>query len=114
MSEVRLSANTLQLVRHIFPVEDHAAVIAALEVRCGSALPLWVSTTPEGLERIRFAVLKLSSGSLSKFERAIAVANADWRDLLVAAGFGSSLLAHINWLNEQERSWQFVQPDQGY
>src|SRR6476620_5497992 len=104
MSEVRLSANTLQLVRHIFPVEDHAAVIAALEIRCGSALPLWVSTTPEGLERIRFAVLKLSSGSLPQFERALAIANTDWRDVLVAAGFGNSLQAHINWLEEQLRS----------
>ena len=103
MSEVQLSANTLQLVQHIFPAEDHAAVIAALEVRCGSALPLWVSTTPEGLERIRFAVLKLSCGSLPEFERAMAVANTDWRDVLVAAGFGSSLLAHISWLDAQIR-----------
>jgi len=104
MSEVPLSANTLQLVRHIFPAEDHAAAIAALETRCGSGLPLWVSTTPEGLERIRFAVLKLSYGSLPKFERAIAIANTDWRDALVAAGFGSSLLAHIDWLDAQLRS----------
>jgi len=101
---VQLSANTLQLVRHIFRPEDHAAVIAALEAGCGSGLPLWVSATPEGLERIRFAVLKLSSGSLPEFERAIEIANTDWRDVLVAAGFGSSLLAHIDWLDAQLRS----------
>ena len=98
---VQLSANTLQLVRCIFAPGDHAAIIATLEARCGSGLPLWASPTPEGLERIRFAVLKLSSGSLPEFERAIATANSDWRDVLVAAGFGSSALAHIHWLNEQ-------------
>jgi hypothetical protein len=75
MSEVQLSANTLQLVRHIFPPEDRAAVIAALEAQCGSGLPLWAAATPEALERIRFAVLKLSSGSLPEFERTIAIAN---------------------------------------
>jgi hypothetical protein len=104
MSAVQLSENTLRLVRHIFPPEDRAAVIAALEARCGSGLPLWASTTPEGLERIRLAVLKLSSGSLPQFERALAIANTDWRDVLVAAGFGNSLLAHINWLDGQIRS----------
>jgi hypothetical protein len=104
MSAVQLSENTLRLVRHVFPPEDHAAVIAMLEVKCGSGLPLWVSTTPEGLERIRFAVLKLSSGSFSELTRAIAIANTDWRDTLVAADFGSSVLAHINWLNAQLRA----------
>jgi len=104
MSAVQLSENTLRLVRHIFTAENYAAVIAALETRCGSGLPLWVSTTPEGLERIRFAVLKVSSGSLPQFERALAIANTDWRDVLVAAGFGNGLQAHINWLDEQVRS----------
>ena len=101
MSSTELSENTLRLVQHIFPSEHHAAVISALEARCGSGLPLWVSSTPEGLERIRFAVLKLSYGSLSEFECAIAIANIDWRDVLVAAGFGNNLLAHINWFNAQ-------------
>ena len=104
MSSVELSENTLQLVRHIFPPNHHSAVIATLEARCGSGLPLWSASTPHGLERIRFAVLKLSSGSLPEFERAIAIANTDWRDVLVAAGFGNSLSAHINWLNAQIRA----------
>jgi len=103
MSGVPLSAHTLQLVRRIFAPPDHAAVIAALETRCGSGLPLWISTTPEGLERIRFAVLKLSAGSTSEFERAIAIATTDWRDVLVAAGFGNSLRAHTDWFDAQRR-----------
>jgi len=104
MSNVQLSANTLHLVRRIFPPREHALIIATLEARCGSGLPLWDSPTPEGLERIRFAVLKLSSGSVQEFERAIAIANADWRDVLVAAGFGSSVLAHRNWHDAQIRT----------
>lgn len=104
MSRVELSENTLRLVRRIFPPEHHEAVIADLAARCGSGLPLWVPATPEGLERIRFAVLKLSHGSLPELGRAIAMANTDWRDVLVAAGFGNSLLAHINWFDAQVRA----------
>ena len=104
MQSVELSENTLRLVRHIFPSAQRACVIAALESKCGSGIPLWVSPTPEGLERLRFAVLKLSSGSLPELERAVAIANTDWRDVLVAAGFGNDLLAHINWLEAQFRA----------
>jgi len=104
MAGVELSENTLRLVRHIFPPEHHAAVFATLEHRCGSSLPLWAVPTPEGLERIRFALLKLSSGSLAELERAVAIANTDWRDVLVAAGFGDALQAHIDWLDTQLRA----------
>jgi hypothetical protein len=96
-----LSENTLELLRQIFPPEQHAAVATILEARCGLALPLMEAATPEALERIRFAVLKLSSGSLQELERAVSVANKDWRDVLVAAEFANSLLAHVNWFNAQ-------------
>ena len=89
MSRVELTENTLRLVQRIFPPEHPGAVIESLEARCGPSLPLWHAPTPQGLERIRFAVLKLSSGSLAQFERAIELANADWRDVLVAAGLAT-------------------------
>jgi hypothetical protein len=40
------------------------------------------------MERVRFAVLKLSGGDLEKLRKAIKLAQTDWRDLLMAAGFG--------------------------
>src|SRR5438045_8765208 len=104
MSGVPLSERTLRLVRRMFPSDRQAAVVAALEDRCGSGLQLWVSTSPEGLERIRFAVMKLGCGSSPEFERALAIANIDWRDVLVAAGLGSSLVAHLEWADAQWRS----------
>jgi hypothetical protein len=101
MSRIELSEKTLRLVRRIFPPDQHSAVTAMLADGCGSGLPLVDSPTPESLERIRFAVLKLSLGSLSELERAIAVAHSDWRDVLVAAGFGGSLRAHVDWSDQQ-------------
>ena len=43
-------------------------------------------------ERIDAAIVLLADGSLSRLERAVAVAERDWRDVLVAAG-----LAHGDW-----------------
>jgi len=104
MSSNKLSANTQHALRQMFPPEQHAAVVAVLETRCGLALPLMETASPEALERIRFAVLKLSSGSLPELERAVSLANTDWRDVLVAAGFANSLLAHVNWFEAQFRA----------
>jgi hypothetical protein len=54
--------------------------------------------TPDGLERVRFAALKLSEGNMEKLHRAVKLAKADWRDLLVAAGFADSVHAHKHWV----------------
>jgi hypothetical protein len=43
-------------------------------------------------ERIRAAIVLLADGDLSHFRKAVELAKADWRDLLVAAG-----LAHEDW-----------------
>jgi hypothetical protein len=52
---------------------------------------------PELLERIRIAVLKLSHGDLNALQRAIDLAQHDWRDVLVAAGFADDINAHESW-----------------
>jgi hypothetical protein len=49
------------------------------------------------LERIRFAALKLSAGNLEALRSAVGLANRDWRDLLMAAGFGRDVDAHRSW-----------------
>jgi hypothetical protein len=51
------------------------------------------------IERIRAAALKRSGGSLSELEDALRLAGQDWRDLLMAVGFGEKLNAHDVWLN---------------
>lgn len=52
------------------------------------------------MERIRFAALKLSRGNPHKLLRAIEEARMDWRDLLMAAGFGTDENAHEIWAKE--------------
>lgn len=49
------------------------------------------------LERVRFAALKLSTGSLAGLRRAVELAKLDARDLLMAAGFGHDVRAHEAW-----------------
>ena len=43
------------------------------------------------------AGLKLSGGDLSKLQAAIALAQVDWRDVLMGAGFGEDVSAHRAW-----------------
>lgn len=86
----------------LFPPEHRAAAAALLEAECGAGLPLIDVQGPAGIERIRSAALKLSEGSLEKLHTAVRLANVDWRDVLVAAGFGNSLRAHLAWLDSDE------------
>ena len=92
-----LSEATWEKVRSIFPFEQHDEVAKLLETECGNNLPFWGKETPVRLERVRFAALQLSEGSMEKLRAAIRLANTDWRDLLVAAGFADSLDAHQHW-----------------
>jgi hypothetical protein len=71
-----------------------------LEDECSDRVPGWFDVTAAGLERIRFAVLKLSNGSLAKLSEALSLANLDWRDALVAAGFADDVKAHLAWRPE--------------
>jgi hypothetical protein len=50
-----------------------------------------------GFERICFAALRLSGGTLPGLHAALELARQDWRDLLMAAGFGSDVTAHLRW-----------------
>ena len=95
MSE--LSESTREKVRALFPPAQHQAVADILLSECGNNLPYLENVDKEGLERYRFAALKLSNGSLTKLREAIELAKSDWRDLLVAAGFASSADAHERW-----------------
>jgi hypothetical protein len=50
-----------------------------------------------GLDRIRFAAVRFSGGQLSCLREAVRLAQADWRDLLVASGFADDIHAHQEW-----------------
>ena len=73
---------------------------------CGDNLPGSGLDTPESLDRIRFAALKISGGDLDRLTQAVELAQADWRDLLMAAGFGHDTSAHRAWeIGEVVNRW---------
>ncbi len=115
-----LSPTTWKIVQQMFRVEEHVQVGRILKDECGTNLPLSGNADMFRLERIRFAVLKLSDADLSELRRHIDEANKDWRDVLarwgvsgrvarrcrprcrwlMAAGFAESLSAHEDWAHE--------------
>ncbi len=99
--ETPLSPRTEALVRHLFPEANRREKVRRkLIERCGTGMPMCEHSSPEGLERLRFAALKLSRGAFEELDFAVELANTDWRDVLVAAGFGSGLGAHEKWYAE--------------
>ena len=64
-----------------------------------SALTLPFIRTAKGRERVQAAVVLLAAGSWVAFERAAALAETDWRDVLVDAG-----LANEDW-SERLEEW---------
>ena len=94
---IELSEKTRKFVGELFDAEHRALVCQRLMTECADNLPLCEDATPKGIERLRFAVLKLSEGRLDKLSEAMELARIDWRDLLVAAGFGDDTNAHKKW-----------------
>lgn len=68
-----------------------------LSHECADNLPFHQDSGPEDLDRVRLAALKLSEGDLDRLLEAIELGKTDTRDLLVVAGFGSSVVEHTAW-----------------
>lgn len=81
----------------LFEPADREAASSLLAENCAEGLSWPGGGTPESLERVRFGVLKLSEGDLDHLLEAIQLAQTDWRDLLVAAGFANDIEAHWAW-----------------
>lgn len=98
---VRLTSKLSNATEHrlaaTFESGDRALLSTLLIEDCGNNLPFLENNDSQGLERVRFAVLKLSAGDLNALQRAIDLAKQDWRDLLVTAGFGDNPKAHESW-----------------
>lgn len=83
---IELTSRNKNHVSRLFPVEHREKVKKLLEEKCGETVPMASpGTTPEDFEVIRRAALKVSGGHLDKLRKAIALAHADWRDLVAAA-----------------------------
>ncbi len=94
---VPISEATQTRLEVVFPEADWGECESLLTTECGDNLPLVDSSYLDLIERIRFAVLKLSEGEIGKLRQAIDEAKCDWRDVLVWAGFGEDPEAHWSW-----------------
>ena len=101
---VELSPETLRRTEALFSGAARQAAVEMLVNECGDNLPLGEGSSARQLERIRFAVLKLSKGDLEELRRAVELAQIDSRDVLVAAGFGNDIHAHAAWFPDGPRS----------
>jgi hypothetical protein len=95
---VELSPATTRRLDALFRDEDRGEATRLLREECAENIPLWFDPTSSGLDRLRIAAIKLSEGDLAKLRRAVEIAHQDWRDVLVAAGFGNDVTAHERWM----------------
>jgi hypothetical protein len=98
-----LTSATQQRITALFRAADRELVSTLLIQDCGNDLPGHENADPAALERLRFAVLKLSAGDLDALQRAITLAKTDCRDVLVFAGFGEDVKAHESWWPEDPK-----------
>jgi hypothetical protein len=97
MPTSRLNSETQRRLEILFRIEDRPVAARMLVEECGNNLPFLGKLDEHGLERFRFAALKLSGGDLGRLRQAVDLAKTDWRDLLVAAGFAHDVQEHERW-----------------
>lgn len=93
----RLSPKTVDHIDALFTPQFREEVAELLSHQCGNNLPFCEKSDEFQLERVRFAALKLRRGDLRELQKAVELAQTDWRDLLMAAGFGHDVNAHRRW-----------------
>ncbi|MBE2991572.1 hypothetical protein IFR23_06030 [Sphingomonas sp. CFBP 13603] len=91
---LHITLRTHHVLRAVFPPNLWERVETTLVIDCGPEQVHSRDIDGEAMERIWLAILKLSDGSITAFENAVLLAQIDWRDVLLGAGFGSDLEAH--------------------
>jgi len=92
-----LTARTRLAIRALFADTLWARVERTLTDECTPQAVHAADFTTCDMERIWLAALASSGGDLSRLDAAVLLAQTDWRDLLVGAGFGSDGSAHLRW-----------------
>ena len=94
---MQATERTIVVMRRLFRQADHRVVEDLLVRECGANLALTDLWGEAQFERLWLAAMKLSAGDVARLRKEIALAQTDWRDVLMAAGFGTSLEAHRQW-----------------
>lgn len=101
---IALSDRTQELISKLFPKADGIVISDMLYRAVSKNVPLCDDSNAEEMERIRFAILKLTKDSPLNLAVGIYLAQTDWRDLLMSAGFGEDADLHMAWYREQMKS----------
>ena len=99
---LRLSAETTARIEALFAEDERGYAARILVEELSANLP--GASTPEGLERLHFAALKISEGRIKELQAACRLAQIDSRDLLCAAGFELDADAHKAWMPVRRRA----------
>ena len=97
---IPLSDGTCRLIDCLFDEPFRSQLRAALVESVSESIPFCENQTPEGMDRIRFAVVKLVASNTGNLDRAINLSQTDWRDLLMGAGFGYDIDQHNAWYDQ--------------
>ena len=98
---IALSERTLHLITTLFPIPDGVVIADVLRRAVSENIPFCDNASPEEMERIRFAILKMTVSSPLNLAVGIQMAQSDWRDLLMNVGFGDDTSRHLDWYAEQ-------------
>jgi hypothetical protein len=90
-----LHPRVTSVITALFSAAERETITELLLEECNTER-IYLSSA-QGLERIQLAILKLSNGEVDKFLAAAELAQIDWRDVLMAAGFGEDVEAHLKW-----------------
>jgi hypothetical protein len=85
MDSLLITPKTEKRLALLFAPAEQERARNTLVEECGTNIPGWNAA---GLERLRFAVLRLSDGRLDRLQAAVNNAKRDFRDVLMAADFG--------------------------
>ncbi len=97
ITPIALSEAAEQRLQLVFAPEERREARRMLEYECGAGIERW-GDDPSAYDRLRFAAMKASFGRIEGLRRAIALAQTDWRDLFMEAGFGHDAREHERWL----------------
>jgi hypothetical protein len=97
MVRTTLTDATCERIEALFPSLLLTEAIRFLEYDCANNLPSYRRASAKELERVWFAALKISEGNIERLKDAITLAQTDWRDLLVTAGFADDIHAYEKW-----------------
>ena len=101
---IPLSQRTSRIAEILLQDSDRSRITSRLITETAENIPMWHDFTPEGMERIRFAVLKLIVQNPKNENIAFNHAQMDWRDIFMAAGFAESATEHESWYEALEQT----------